>query len=65
MIFFLCQKFSYDFFLMNFFLIQFFSYPVSDKKILMVMHEKTQVFLEKLDSIGVQMKIYSYDWSKK
>ena len=52
--------FSYEFFSYP-----IFSYPVSDKKILMVMHEKTQVFLEKLDSIGVQMKIYSYDWSKK
>ena len=26
--------------------------------------KKTQVFREKLDSIGVQMEIYPYNWSK-
>ena len=60
MIFFLCQKFSYDFFLILFFL-WFFSYPIF---FLWPCVKKTQVFQEKLDSIGVQMEIYPYNWSK-
>ena len=50
MIFFL-SFFSYDFFLIKF----FFLWPCV---------KKTQVFREKLDSIGVQMEIYPYNWSK-
>ena len=60
MIFFLCQKFSYDFFLILFFL-WFFSYQIF---FLWPCVKKTQVFREKLDSIGVQMEIYPYNWSK-
>ena len=60
MIFFLCQNFSYDFFLIpffsyDFFLIHFFLWSCL---------KKTQVFLEKLDSIGVQITFQRFKWSK-
>ena len=51
MIFFLCQNFSYDFFLMIFFL--------------WLCVKKTQVFQEKLDSIGVQIMFEQFNWPQK
>ena len=61
MIFFLCQKFSYDFFLILFFL-WFFSYPIF---FLWPCVKKTQVFQEKLDSIGVQIMFEQFNWPQK